>query len=134
MSLLGIDLGGTKLAVGAFSESGKILSKKIILLEGREGKDVGVLITKTIIEHLKASSIESIGVSVPGISRIKTGTVWAPNIPGWDDYPLMQQIKQVAKNIPVTIDSDRACYILGEHWQGAAKQINDAIFLAVGTG
>jgi glucokinase len=137
MALLGIDLGGTKLAVGVFSESGKILSKEIIPLEGRTAKDVGLLITNAITQyrylHTEAP-IESIGVSIPGISRIKTGTVWAPNIQGWEDYPLMQEIKQVAENIPVTIDSDRACYILGEHWQGGAKQINDAIFLAVGTG
>ncbi len=137
MALLGIDLGGTKLAVGIFSESGKILSKEIIQLGGRTGKDVSLLITKAITKHQSlntVSPVESIGVSVPGISRIKTGTVWAPNIPGWEDYPLMQEIKQVAENVSVTIDSDRACYILGEYWQGGAKQINDAIFLAVGTG
>ena len=32
------------------------------------------------------------------------------------------------------MDSDRACYILGECWQGAARGCRDAIFLAVGTG
>ena len=137
MALLGIDLGGTKLAVGIFSESGEILSKEIISLAGKAGSDVGLLITNTITKHKSlniSSPVESIGVSVPGISRSKTGTVWAPNIKGWEDYPLMHEIKQVTENIPVTIDSDRACYILGEHWQGGAKQINDAIFLAVGTG
>jgi glucokinase len=38
------------------------------------------------------------------------------------------------ENIRVTIDSDRACYILGEYWKGAARGCKDAIFLAVGTG
>lgn len=134
MALLAIDLGGTKLAVGVFSESGNILSKEIITLEGRTGKDVGFLITEAVTKHIQAFSIESIGISVPGISRRKTGTVWAPNIEGWEDYPLLDEIKQVTEKIPITIDSDRACYILGEHWQGAAKHIKDAIFLAVGTG
>ena len=45
-----------------------------------------------------------------------------------------KEIKNISKKIPVTIDSDRACYILGESWQGNAKQCRDAIFLAVGTG
>jgi glucokinase len=40
----------------------------------------------------------------------------------------------VSGTIPVTIDSDRACYILGESWQGNAKGCRDAIFLSVGTG
>jgi glucokinase len=36
--------------------------------------------------------------------------------------------------VRVTIDSDRAAYILGETWLGAARGASDAIFLAVGTG
>jgi glucokinase len=77
---------------------------------------------------------QSIGVSVPGISRRKEGTVWAPNIPGWEDYPLLGEIKQVSGEIPVSIDSDRTCYILGELWQGNARGCSDAIYLSVGTG
>ena len=78
--------------------------------------------------------IRSIGISVPGISHTDSGSVWAPNIPGWDDYPLMSEVKTAAGKIPVTIDSDRACYILGELWQGNARGCNNVIFLAVGTG
>src|SRR5207253_4376371 len=40
----------------------------------------------------------------------------------------------VTGDIPVVIDSDRACYISGEVWQGNAKGCHDAIFLSVGTG
>ena len=137
MALLGIDLGGTKLALALFNEPGKILYKESIPLENREGNEVGELIVKSFIE-LKDSKIHgeinSIGISVPGIYRINSGTVWAPNIPGWDDYALLNEIKNFSEDIPVTIDSDRACYILGELWQGNAKQCKDAIFLAVGTG
>jgi glucokinase len=47
---------------------------------------------------------------------------------------LLAEVKSVSGNIRVTIDSDRACYILGEYWQGNARGCSDAIFLAVGTG
>jgi glucokinase len=137
MVLLGIDLGGTKLAVALFNDSGKILFKESIPLESRKGKAVGELIASCFIELAEAKkygNIDSIGISVPGIYHLATGTVWAPNIPGWDDYPLLNEIESISKKIPVTIDSDRACYILGELWQGNAKQCGDAIFLAVGTG
>src|SRR5262249_9533421 len=63
----------------------------------------------------------------------KTGNAWCPNIPGWDNYPLLQELQQ-AINKKIKIDSDRACYILGETWKGSAKDCNDAIFLSVGTG
>ncbi len=136
MSILGIDLGGTKLAAGLFSGSGELLSKGVTYSEKRTGNQVGELISRQIKKYIESegAALQSIGVSVPGISRRKTGTVWAPNIPGWEDYPLLKEIKQVAGNIPVNIDSDRACCILGEQWQGNARTCQDAIFLSVGTG
>ncbi len=139
MAVSGIDLGATKLSLAVFSEEGKILHKETIALNNRTGKQVGELITTAIKELLTHQNvvgniIRSIGIAVPGISRSKSGTVWAPNISGWDDYPLLQEVKQVSDGIPVTIDSDRACYILGESWQGNAKSCKDAIYLAVGTG
>jgi glucokinase len=139
MALLGIDLGGTKLAVAIFSEEGKILFSENFFLEDREGAKIGKLITSQILRLIdlaadESTPIDSIGISVPGISHFKEGTVWAPNIPGWTNYPLLAEVKSVSGNIPVTIDSDRACYILGECWQGNARGCSDAIFLAVGTG
>jgi len=141
MSVIGIDLGGTKLSGAIFSKEGKILQKSFAELEKRQGADVGVLIKKQIEKLLsdaqfKNIEIEAIGISVPGIYYANSGNVWAPNIPGWENYPLLAEILSIseAKNIKVKIDSDRACYILGETWQGAAKGCKNAIFIAVGTG
>src|SRR5688500_12350121 len=136
MPVLGIDLGGTKLATALFSESGEMISKEVIALERRTGKQVGKLITESVKKYFagKNSSVRSIGVSVPGIAHAKTGTVWAPNIPGWEDYPLLKEIEDVAGKAAVSIDSDRACCMLGEVWQGNARGCKDAIYLAVGTG
>ena len=136
MPVLGLDLGGTKLAIALFSESGELMSKDVFPLEYRSGIEVGKLITEAVSRFMQNSTspVTSIGVSVPGIARAKTGTVWAPNISGWEDYPLVTEISQVAGNIPVSIDSDRACCMLGELWQGNARGCRDAIYLAVGTG
>lgn len=138
MSLLAIDLGGTKLAITLFSFEGTILHKENIALGARKDKEVGLLITNNIDAIVKSGQdnnpVRSIGISVPGIYRIKKGTVWAPNIPGWDDYPLLNEVQAVSGEIPVTIDSDRACSILGEIWKGNAAGCKDAIFLSVGTG
>lgn len=139
MALLGIDLGGTKLALAIITDHGKVLFKESYDLEKRGGSEVGKLITDKTgkfmqYAELRGDQILSIGISVPGISHIDTGTVWAPNIPGWTDYLLLQELKNISGNIPVTIDSDRACYILGELWMGNARGCRDAIFLSVGTG
>jgi glucokinase len=139
MALLGIDLGGTKLAAAVFTEDGSLLFKESIPLEGRIGSEVGKLVTgliRTFIEKAdqKGFIIDSIGIAVPGISNRKKGTVWAPNIKGWNEYPLLAEAKEIAGNIPVLIDSDRACYILGEVWKGNARGCKDAVFMSVGTG
>ena len=136
MAILAMDLGGTKLAAAVLDESGTIVSHEVILLEDRKGTQVGGLITDLVRKYhadLKLK-IEGVGISVPGISYKKDGTVWAPNIEGWDNYPLLNELRAVAGNILIDIDNDRACSILGELWVGNAKGCHDAIFLAVGTG
>src|SRR5687768_1246452 len=129
MAILGIDLGGSKIASALFSESGTLLTKESVSLGRRNGPEVGALIGDQIKKYQLSYPIKSIGIAVPGISRHKTGTVWAPNIEGWEDYPLLNEIKQIAGLIPVKIDSDRVCSILGEQWQGNAKNCRHAIFI-----
>jgi len=146
MSVIGIDLGGTKINGAVFDSEGNLLHQTISLLEGREGAEVGQLIIQIISElqqTIDFSDLEAIGICVPGISDTKTGRVWAPNIPGWESYPLHDEIvgaytcgrPQNTNRIPnVEIAGDRSCYILGETWKGAAQGAADAVFIAVGTG
>jgi glucokinase len=139
MLVLGIDLGGTKLALALFDGEGNILKKESVALEGRSGAEVGKLITEQVSRFnnyvsLKRDKIGATGISVPGIFHTGSGKVWAPNIPGWEDYPLMDEMKTAFPGVNVTIDSDRACCMLGESWKGSAKDCQNAIFLAVGTG
>jgi glucokinase len=135
MTFVGVDLGGTKLAVAAFSSEGELISREITPLGGRSGAAVGSLIADRLqrfgVEHRSKAA----GVCVPGLYRSDRGTVWAPNIAGWDDYPLLEELRNsLGPAARITIDSDRAAYILGETWRGAARGARDAIFLAIGTG
>lgn len=141
MHLIGIDLGGTKISGAVFNESGHLFHKESALLSGRRGNEVAGLLCELILKlleraHADGLIIESMGVAVPGIYFTASGKVWAPNIPGWDEFPLKQKIQEElgANPLKITIESDRSCYILGEVWQGAASGCRDAIFLAIGTG
>ena len=141
MPVIAFDLGGTKLTAALFTDDGEILFSNKNALEKRSGSEVGALICSQINRLLeKAAELEikitSLGICVPGIAYADTGNVWAPNINGWDNYPLRNELETAlaGKNISVHIDSDRACYILGELWKGNATGCSDAIYLAVGTG
>ncbi len=72
------------------------------------------------------------GVAVPGLVR-RDGTVWAPNLPGWERVALGTRL-QHSLGIPVAVESDRNAAALGEAWLGAARNTEDAVVLMVGTG
>jgi len=139
MVYIGLDLGGTKISGALFLESNTILLQETLLLEGRTGSDVADLIFSLCDKLLELGSVKSdeeksIGICIPGIAYSKSGNVWAPNIPGWENYPLRDELKRHFPQSHVIVESDRTCYILGEASQGAAKGCNNAIFIAVGTG
>lgn len=135
--VIGLDLGGTKLAGARFSASGDVLDRSTGSLQGRGGAAVGALIVKQVQELMAAApgGVAGVGVAIPGIYRAASGSVWAPNIPGWDDYPLVAELRAaLPAGVSVRVDSDRACAILGEAWRGHARGCRNAIFLVVGTG
>lgn len=141
MNVIGIDLGKTKITGSIFDNKGSVVKKISYPLEKRKGKEVGELTCSVIDELIKHSGkyselIRAIGICVPGIADTKTGQVWAPNIPEWSDYPLQAELEKHVggRGIKVRIASDRTCCILGESWQGQAKDCENAAFIAVGTG
>ena len=141
MAVIGIDLGGTKITGALFDENGKMLYRISHLLGKRKGHEVGLLILHVIDELIEESgyhkeTIEALGICVPGIANSKTGFVWAPNIDGWENYPLGKEIEEHFNNdeIMINVASDRTCYILGEKWKGVAQNDTNAIYISIGTG
>ena len=137
---LSIDLGGTKCAGAIVTEDGDIIVRSKTLIAGMSGKEVGEAITglannMVVDAGYRLADMAGIGISVPGISYKKDGTVWAPNIPGWDKFPLKDTIRCNLPEIKnISIDNDRACSIMGEYWFGAAQNCENAIYLTFGTG
>ena len=139
MAIIGIDLGGTKIAGAIFGQNDRMLAKKTILLNNAKGEKVGDLVVeciRTLTNDFPHEIVTNIGICVPGIVYSKTDTVWAPNIEGWDNFALKKHIQNNLQDtsISIHIESDRTCYILGEVWKGTAQGCNNAIYLAVGTG
>ena len=124
--VIAVDLGGTKVAAAHVDANGDI-RKRI-----EEPVDTRDVIAQ--IERLAKSigNADAIGVAVPGLVR-RDGTVWAPNLPGWDRVPLADELTK-RLHIPAFIESDRNAVVLGEAWRGAAQGKSDVIVLIVGTG
>jgi glucokinase len=71
---------------------------------------------------------------VPGIIDMRTGMLReSPNLPGWEDYPVRDEIQR-RLNSPVILENDANAAALGEKWLGAAAGVNDMCMLTLGTG
>jgi glucokinase len=137
---IGIDLGGTKCAGALFAKNAELITRDSVPVHGLVGMEVGRTVADLAIrlvregEH-RGVEIAGLCVSIPGIAYPSSGTVWAPNIRGWENYPLKADLqKLLGKDFPIAVESDRACSITGEVWAGSARGCNDAILITVGTG
>lgn len=131
-----VDLGGTKCGVATVDRNGRIVSRHTVPVDLRSPSGP-VLQIAQLAEDLAGSKkpkevFVAAAVAVPGLVRAN-GTVWAPNLPGWERMPLAKRLKQ-ALGIPVVVESDRNAAMLGESWRGAARGKSDAIVLMIGTG
>jgi glucokinase len=135
-NVLAVDLGGTKCSAAIVDRGGRILSQRTVLVD-RSSVSAPVVQIVQLANDLAAAktpqrAFVAAAIAVPGLAR-RTGTVWAPNIPGWQRMPLASRLKRSLR-IPVFVESDRNAAILGECWRGAARGKSDAVVLMIGTG
>jgi glucokinase len=126
------DLGGTKLACAVVDSAGKILARRTEPVDTSSPRAPVAQITR-VADDLRARwKYSAAGVAVPGLAR-RNGTVWAPNLPGWERMPLVRLLR-AQLNTPVIVDSDRNAVVTGEAWRGAARGKSDVVVLIIGTG
>ncbi|MFZ2054210.1 MAG: ROK family protein [Candidatus Aminicenantales bacterium] len=134
----GIDVGGTKISAALFTAQGWMSGRRRIPTDrGSPEKPVrqiiGIIRSLEDQARRKDGWLRSVGICIPGVVFARSGRVWAPNIPGWDHFPLRNRLAVKTKTT-LLLDSDRSAYVLGEQWCGAARGKKDVVFLAVGTG
>lgn len=132
-TVFAVDLGGTKCSAAVVDRSGRLLSRRTVAVD-HTSPNAPVLQIIQLAEQfgVPKRAFQAAGVAVPGLVR-SNGTVWAPNLPGWDRMPLASRLKR-SLGIPVLVESDRNAAIVGESWRGAARGKSDAIVFMVGTG
>lgn len=134
--VLAVDLGGTKCSAAIVDRKGKIITRRTEPVD-ITSSSAPVLQMIRLARDLAAGrklnqAYAAAAVAVPGLVR-RNGTVWAPNLPGWERMPLANRLTR-SLGIPVQVESDRNAAVLGESWLGAARGKSDAIVLMIGTG
>jgi glucokinase len=125
-SVLAVDLGGTKTALARIDADGTIRARRRL---------PAARTLEACVDQIAdaAGDAPVVGVVVPGIYSPESGLAWCPNLWGTGDVPLLARLRERLP-MPVAIDSDRAGYVLGESWLGAARGLRHVVFVAIGTG
>jgi glucokinase len=135
---LGIDIGGTKCAVIAGTKDMEILKKINFPTETNKGPGhaIELLLNSAgiVTEKLGLQGLQSIGISCGGPLDSKKGIVQSPpNLPGWDNIPIVQLFNEKFK-VPVFLQNDANACALAEWKFGAGQGSDNMIFLTFGTG
>ena len=133
MKVLGIDIGGTNLRAGLVEDNVVVRIESLkIKKAGSETEimdDLNLLIGKFLNDN-----IEGIGIGVPSLVDPEKGIVYdATNIPAWKEVHLKEQI-EAKYELPVYVNNDANCFVMGEKYFGRAKAYNNIVGLIIGTG
>lgn len=131
--IIGVDLGGTKVRAGRIN-NGTIEDRisEPSLADQSMDETIGHL--KSMIRKIMRPSVGGIGIGVPSVVDVDNGVVYnVANIPSWKEVHL-KDILEEEFNIPVYVNNDCNCFVLGEKHYGKGKSYKDIVGITLGTG
>jgi glucokinase len=138
--VLGIDLGGTKVALAVADAEGRVVARRRRPTEpsGDAARDLARIAAdaRALLAEagVAASGLAGVGVSAPGpIARARGAVVGPPNLPGWDDVPVCDALA-AELGAPVALENDANAAALAEWRFGAGRGYRDVVYLTMSTG
>ncbi len=131
---VGVDLGGSHIAIGVVNDDGNILEKNEKRLTSVEKQDLEKSIEDSIIENVKQFKkqyeITEVGIGAPGWAV--DGLIQNSGNLGIQNYPIVERLKEL--KLPIQVMNDAKCAALAENAFGCLKGYDRSIFLTLGTG
>jgi glucokinase len=132
-TIIGVDLGGTKVSVGAVSEGAvtRVVRRDV---PSQETADVVLTEIMHVIDEAFDRSVVAIGCGVPSVVDIAEGIVFeVENIPSWKEVHLKDALED-RFGVPVSVNNDANAFAVGEHAFGRGRDFEDMVGLTLGTG
>ncbi len=137
-AVIGIDLGGTSVRVGAITPQGRILAVRKTAIEARRGPQAGVEriigLIHTVLDEAGHPALLGIGMGSTGPIDRQRGAIQNPyTLPTWEDVDICRPLQE-AFGVPVNLENDADAAALGEYWCGAGQGVARLYAVTVGTG
>jgi glucokinase len=136
--IVGVDIGGTKVACVLADVEGNILARQWQPTRVHEGWQAVVQqlfqMTEQVMEGVSREQVRGIGISCGGPLDSQRGIVYSPpNLPGWDAVPIKQLFEE-RFGLPTRLENDANATALAEHRFGAGRGTRNMVFMTWGTG
>ena len=137
--IIGIDLGGSKIAFGLVSPRDEIRARRRIDTESEAGLESVVERIAIEVDALKTTlppeqKVEAVGIGAPGPVDHRSGDLLTlVNLPGISNTPFRRALQQRLA-LPVALDHDAKVAALGEFHYGAGRERESMIYIVMGTG
>jgi glucokinase len=130
---IGVDLGGTKMLVGALTGTDVLWESREASTGQTEDELVELLVREVSEAHAACRDAAAVGLGIPATIDHERGVaVSAVNLP-LADLPIRDLVSERV-GLPVFVDNDANVAALAEHLYGAARDTTDAVMLTIGTG
>lgn len=130
---IGIDLGGTNVRCGLV-ENGNVVTRLTEPCRSDQPESEVLKQIKSMVGRLINPSVKGIGIGVPSVVNVQKGIVYnVVNIPSWKEVHL-KDIMEAEFSIPVHVNNDANCFVLGEHRFGSGKPFSNILGVTLGTG
>lgn len=138
---IGIDLGGSHIAIGLVDDNLEIIEKRTYYMNDRKSQLLEDYIVSSIKDGIKAiiksadiklEEIEQIGIAVPG--NPKNGCIKNVVNLQMEEFNIAERLSNTFENLPIKLENDGKCAAIAEKYNGALKEYKDCVFLCIGTG
>lgn len=138
---IGIDLGGSHIAIGLVDDNLEIIEKRTYYMNDRKNELLENYIVSSIKDgikeiiksaDIKVEEIEQIGIAVPG--NPKNGCI--KNVVNLQikEFNIAERLSNTFKNVSIKLENDGKCAAIAEKYNGVLKEYKDCVFVCIGTG
>jgi glucokinase len=138
--VIGIDIGGTKVAIGIVDEFGSVHAQTRIptnlIIPPSEMIEQIVQSIHLLFEEsgLHLEQVMGIGIGAPGPVDAQNGMITCPpNLPNWIQVPIVAEL-EATFGVPVRLENDASAAALAEKWVGAAQDNGNFVYMTISTG